>query len=207
MNNHLPTLALGSVMAELIQARAVLEPNAVLVATMSSMLVLDELGETHRRIDSVPLMGGAAGLGLGIALSRPDVPVVVLDGDASLLMELGSLATVARNQPNRYLHVVINNQVQFNGITNLPVVATEPSVDFTAMALAAGYQSAERIDSFAAWKDALPRLLSAKGASFVELCVRPDARRVGAQQPQPILPDIQFVRMRMAARKLMVELA
>ena len=206
MNNKLPELTLGGAMAALVNARESHEPRAILVATMSSMLALDELGETRLRIDSVPLMGGAAGLGLGLALSRPEQPVVVIDGDASLLMELGSLATVAHNKPQRYVHVVVNNGVQFNGITNFPLPGSEPSVDFAGMATAAGYDSSERIDSLDAWQKALPRLMTASGTNFVELCVRPDTRRVDAQQPQPILPDIQFVRMRLGARKLMAEL-
>jgi len=198
---------LGAAAAALIGARQAHAPEAVLVSTMSAMFALDMLGETARRIDSVPLMGGAGGLGLGIALARPDVPVVVLDGDASLLMELGTLATVTQNRPCRYLHVVVNNGVQFNGATNFPAANAGPQVDFAAMASAAGYARSARIDSFDAWVAALPGLLSASGPSFVDLVVQPDRRVVSEQRPQPILPDVQFVRMRMGARKLKAELA
>lgn len=202
-----PTLLLGGAMAALIEARRQHAPTAVLVATMSAQFALDALGETARRIDSVPLMGGAAGLGLGIALARPEVPVVVIDGDASLLMELGSLATVAHQRPARLLHVVVNNRVQFNGLVNLPAVSAEPAVDFAAMAAAAGYAHTRRIASHAAWVQALPELLALPGPGFVELCVRPDAPLIGAPRPQPILPDLQFVRMRLGVRKLKAELA
>ena len=202
-----PTLTLGGAMAALINARQTLAPQAVFVATMSAQFALDGLGETARRVDSVPLMGGAAGIGLGIALARPDVPVVVIDGDASLVMELGSLVTVAHNRPARLLHIVVNNRVQFNGIRNLPAASAEPTVDFAAMARAAGYARAERIDSFAAWVAALPGLLAAPGATLVDLGVRADAPLIGAARPQPILPDLQFMRMRMGVRKLKAELA
>jgi hypothetical protein len=206
MSQTIKTLTLGGAMTALINARAANSPQSVFVATMSSQFTLDALGETARRIESVPLMGGAAGLGLGIALARPDVPVVVIDGDSSLLMELGSLATVAHNRPKRYLHIVANNGVQFNGITNLPAVS-EPTVDFAAMALAAGYTRAVRIDNYPAWVAALPELMAAEGATLVDLAVRADVRLIGAQRPQPILPEIQFVRMRMGVRKLKAELA
>jgi hypothetical protein len=96
--------------------------------------------------------------------------------------------------------------VQFNGITNIPSLARDPQVDFAAMALAAGYSSAQRIDNHAAWVAALPGLLSQEGASFVDLGVRSDVRLIGPQRPQPLLPDIQFVRMRMGVRKLSAEL-
>ena len=206
MNKTLSTLSLGDAIAALIEARLKHEPKAVFVATMSAQFALDALGETARRIDSVPLMGGAAGIGLGIALARPDVPVVVIDGDSSLLMELGSLATVAHNRPRRYLHIVVANGVQFNGLRNLPNVAAAPDFDFAAMARAAGYDHAQRIHAAADWRAALPALLAQDGASFVELAVRPDVPLIGTQRPQPILPEIQFVRMRLGVRKLAAEL-
>ena len=206
MDHTVPTLTLGSAMAALIEARSRHQPKAVFVATMSSQFALDSLGESARRIDSVPLMGGAAGLGLGVALARPDVPVVVIDGDASLLMELGSLATVATNRPRRYLHIVVDNRVQFNSLVNLPTIGAGPGIDFAAMARAAGYGHAQRIDNHADWAAALPGLLAREGTSFVELGVRADAPQIGASRPQPLLYDLQFKRMHMGVRKLGAEL-
>ena len=55
-------------------------------------------------------MGLASSMGLGIALSRPELPVVVLDGDGSLLMNLGGLTTLARYRPRNLLHVVFDNE-------------------------------------------------------------------------------------------------
>ena len=207
MNRSAPLFTLGAAMAALIEARRMHEPHAVFVATMSSQFTLDALGETARRIDSVPLMGGAAGLGLGLAMARPDVPVVVVDGDSSLLMELGSLATVTRQAPQRYVHIVVNNGVQFNGLTNLPAVSSTGNVDFAGLARAAGYGWALTIDNLPAWTEVLPQLLARRGTAFVDLQVQPDARLFGPQRAQPVLPDLQFVRMRMGVRKLRAELA
>jgi sulfopyruvate decarboxylase subunit beta len=55
-------------------------------------------------------MGLASSVGLGIALSRPHVPVVVFDGDGSLLMNLGGLSTLARYKPPNLIHVVFDNE-------------------------------------------------------------------------------------------------
>ena len=55
-------------------------------------------------------MGLASSVGLGIALSKPNVPVVVFDGDGSVLMNLGGLSTLARYQPSNLLHVVFDNE-------------------------------------------------------------------------------------------------
>ena len=61
---------IGQACAAIAAARKNICPQAPLVATMSAQFAFDALGETERRIDSVPLMGGAAGLGLGLALAQ-----------------------------------------------------------------------------------------------------------------------------------------
>jgi sulfopyruvate decarboxylase subunit beta len=55
-------------------------------------------------------MGLASSVGLGIALSKPGVPVVVFDGDGSVLMNLGGLTTLARYRPANLIHVVFDNE-------------------------------------------------------------------------------------------------
>jgi len=55
-------------------------------------------------------MGLASSVGLGIALSKPALPVVVFDGDGSLLMNLGGLSTLARYRPANLTHVVFDNE-------------------------------------------------------------------------------------------------
>ena len=55
-------------------------------------------------------MGLASSVGLGIALSKPQLPVIVFDGDGSVLMNLGGLSTLARYRPKNLLHVVFDNE-------------------------------------------------------------------------------------------------
>src|SRR2546428_7570012 len=55
-------------------------------------------------------MGLASSIGLGLALARPDLRVFVLDGDGSLLMNLGSLATIRLLQPANLLLIVMHNE-------------------------------------------------------------------------------------------------
>src|SRR3989442_12746438 len=55
-------------------------------------------------------MGVASSIGLGLALARPDARVFVLDGDGSLLMNLGSLATIGLLQPSNLILVVMDNE-------------------------------------------------------------------------------------------------
>jgi phosphonopyruvate decarboxylase len=151
-------------------------------------------------------MGGAAGIGLGLALARPDLAVIVVDGDSSLLMELGGLVTVAHNKPARLIHFVVNNGVQFNGLVNLPRAGTSPNCDFAAMAKAAGYSRSQKINDLMVLTSVLQDLLVAEGASFIELVIEADPAFVGQSNPQPLLPDLQFQRMRAAVGRLKSEL-
>jgi sulfopyruvate decarboxylase subunit beta len=54
-------------------------------------------------------MGLASSIGLGLALNAPDEKVVVMDGDGSVLMNLGTLATLARYRPKNLTHIVFDN--------------------------------------------------------------------------------------------------
>src|SRR5690349_12854650 len=81
-------------------------------------------------------MGLASSLGLGIALSRPELKVVVLDGDGSILMNLGSLTTLARYRPTNLLHVVFDNESLLS-VGGFPT-ATSTGSDIAGMAAAAG---------------------------------------------------------------------
>src|SRR5689334_1086607 len=81
-------------------------------------------------------MGLASSMGLGIALGRPDLSVVVLDGDGSILMNLGGLTTLARYQPRNLIHVVFDNESLLS-VGGFPT-ATATGSDIAAMAAAAG---------------------------------------------------------------------
>jgi Thiamine pyrophosphate enzyme, C-terminal TPP binding domain len=188
-------------------ARKAVCPTAPIVDTMSAMHTLDDMGVMDNRLDCVPLMGGASCLGLGISLMKPDTTVIVIDGDASLLMELGSLVTIANAKPKRFVHILMHNNTQFSGIVNLPTAAAEPDCDFAAMAKAAGYQDVRLFDNAEALAAALPQILTQSGATFVDLKLKPTPNRIDADRPQPILPDMQFQRMRMGAAKLRETLA
>ncbi len=81
-------------------------------------------------------MGLASSLGLGIALCRPDQQVVVLDGDGSILMNLGGLTTLARYRPRNLVHVVFDNESLLS-VGGFPT-ATSTGSDLAGIAAAAG---------------------------------------------------------------------
>lgn len=171
-------------------------PKAPLISTMTGMHAFDNLDVLDDyRLDSVPLMGGSSGLGLGIALAQPNTTVIVVDGDASLLMELGSLVTVANAKPAHFVHFLIHNNTQFTSIVNFPTAATEPDCDFASIAKNAGYQHVHAITNVEQLVAELPQILTQGGATFVDLRVISPSARVSATEPQPLLTEYQFVRM------------
>lgn len=81
-------------------------------------------------------MGLASSVGLGLALAQPERPAFVLDGDGSLLMNLGSLATIAWQRPRRLVLLVLDNREY--GTTGGQPTATAQGADLEAAARAMG---------------------------------------------------------------------
>lgn len=116
-------------------------------------------------------MGQGSSHALGLALGRPDRRVVLLDGDGSLLMNLGTLVTIADAAPKNLLHCLCQNGTyETNGSVPVPGAGR---VDFPAIARAAGYPQAYAFDALEEWERALPDLLRAEGPVFVDLKVVP----------------------------------
>ncbi len=86
-------------------------------------------------------MGLASSMGLGIALSLPQHKVIVLDGDGSLLMNLGTLSTMARYRPGNLLHIVFDNESLLS-VGGFPT-ATATGTDLAGIARASGIPQVE----------------------------------------------------------------
>src|SRR5262245_66204071 len=86
-----------------------LEPRVVVTIMGAVAAELQAIGHRPNFFYLQHAMGLASSMGLGIALSRPELKVVVLDGDGSLLMNLGGLTTLARYRPRNLVHVVFDN--------------------------------------------------------------------------------------------------
>ena len=105
-------------------------------------------------------MGLASSLGLGIALARPALPVVVLDGDGSLLMNLGGLTTLARYRPRNLVHVVFDNESLLS-VGGFPT-ATSTGSDLAAIARAAGVPRTATVGTLEEFLDAFKAAQSAR---------------------------------------------
>jgi thiamine pyrophosphate-dependent acetolactate synthase large subunit-like protein len=168
-----------------VRAIAAARTDQVVVTTMTAIFQWDEVvGDDPLHLPLIGCMGKASSVALGIALARPDIQVLCLDGDGSLLMNLGSLATIAEAQPANLVHFVFENRAY--NITGGQPVPAAGRLDFALMARAAGFPravTAERVEQLQAL---LPDVLSGAGPTFVCL-------RVAPAGPQP---KIQHGRMR-----------
>lgn len=88
-------------------------------------------------------MGLASSMGLGVALAQPARPVVVIDGDGSLLMNLGSLTTLARYAPPNLTHIVFDNESLLS-VGGFPT-ATSTGTDLAAIARGAGIERSRMV--------------------------------------------------------------
>jgi len=77
----------------------------------SSTYDVGAAGDHDRNFYLWGAMGGAAMLGLGIALAKPDVPVLVVTGDGEMLMGMGSFSTIALQNPSNLTIAVLNNRL------------------------------------------------------------------------------------------------
>lgn len=158
--------------AQLLQPLARHRTDEVVVTTMSVVRPWGRLSDSDLDFASADsAMGHAADLALGIALARPDRRVIALNGDGSMLMCLGTLATAVEMAARNYLLVVCDNG-EFEITGHQPVAARE-RIDWAAMAEAAGFRGVHRFDDARAWAAAVPGLLDAPGPTFVHAVVRP----------------------------------
>src|SRR5271156_4227082 len=122
-------------------------------------------------------MGGAAMIGLGLALARPDRRVAVLTGDGEALMGLGTLATIGRKQPGNLAIVVLDNE--HSGETGMKPSHTRDGIDLVGVARACKFRAARGISDIAEAGAIRELLQAARGPVLVQARIESgDAPRV-----------------------------
>ena len=114
-------------------------------------------------------MGGAAMIGLGIALAQPKRRVLVITGDGEMLMGLGSLATIGVQQPKNLAVIVCDNE--HYGETGMQATHTQFGVDLAGIATAAGFRASGTIYTDAELTDWIPRFHREDGPLFADIKV------------------------------------
>jgi sulfopyruvate decarboxylase subunit beta len=132
-------------------------------------------------------MGLASSMGLGIALARPELKVVVFDGDGSLLMNLGGLTTLARYRPRNLVHVVFDNESLLS-VGGFPT-ATSTGSDLAAIAVGAGVP---RVSTVRTLDEFRTEFTAAKGANDLTTIVA----KVEAVGPSAYVTDLALLENR-----------
>lgn len=182
--------------------------QAVVVCTMTTIMTFPEVAPPgSMTIRVAPLMGGASSIGLGIALARPELRVIVLDGDGSLAMQLGSLLTIAEAAPPNLFHFVFHNRVLYEGGGRL-TIAGGGRGDFVGLAKAAGYPAAFSIETAEDLDRRLDDILKGPAPALIRLAIDlPPTPRWSDDNPQAELPDWWFTMMGEDARRIKKTLA
>lgn len=154
--------------------------EAVCVTTMTQTKYWYEVSErSELDIGIANGMSKASSVALGIAVGAPDRRVITLDGDGSLLMNLGSLVTVAGQRPENFYHFVFDNGIYaVTGGQPLP----NPKVDYVAMAKAAGYAQSHSFWNVEDLASDLPLIFKQPGPAMIHITVTPEPASEGVDQ-------------------------
>jgi sulfopyruvate decarboxylase subunit beta len=153
---------------ELLEVLARHITDQIVVATYSTATDWLALNDRPLNYFSFGAMGLASSHGLGLALARPERRVIVLDGDGSLLMNLGTLVTVAAVAPRNFTHLVFQNgSYEANGGHPIPNAET----DFEGLARCAGIRSCSTIADLSVFAAKVDALLGDEGPVFACLKV------------------------------------
>lgn len=186
--------------AQLLEPMARHRTNQIVVTTMSVVRPWGRISNHDLDFASADsAMGHAADLALGLALARPERKVVCLNGDGSMLMCLGTLATVAgMGATNLVLLVADNGEFEITG--HVPV-AGAGRLDYAAMAEAAGFRMVFRFEDPRAYAESVPQILQMIGPTFVHVLVEP-----GMQGPisRSEAEEARYLRSSLAASALAV---
>lgn len=152
----------------------------------------DLYGAGHRPQNFYMLgsMGLAVPIGLGLALAHPERQVIVLEGDGSLLMNLGILTTVAMVAPPNLTIVVWDNEAYQT--TGGQATATQAGADLVSLASGAGIERSEWAEDETHFEELIRQALWADGPSFVGVKV---ARVSSKAHPEfdPVFLKLRFM--------------
>jgi sulfopyruvate decarboxylase subunit beta len=182
---------------EALEALAAHRGERVVITTMASIGVWPGLSDTPLDFAYMPsAMGQGPGLALGLALAHPGRGVIVVNGDGSMLMNLGSLATLANHPADVYLLVIDNGIYE---VTGGQPTAGAGHVDFAAVARAAGVGRVYAFDTADAWRAGAAEALSGPGPVVVWLKVEGRPGQRTPRPPRPIAEQIQRLRQALGA--------
>ena len=130
---------------------------------------------TYLQRDMSPeIMGKGSSFALGVCLSQPGTKVIVLDGDGSLEMNLGTLVTIAEQQPRNLYHFVMENGMY--ATTGGQPIPGQDKVSFTELAESVGYAATYDFDDLEEFASRAEEILNQSGPVLVCVKTEPNPR-------------------------------
>jgi sulfopyruvate decarboxylase subunit beta len=169
-----------------------LEKHIVVTIMGAAAVELYMIGHRHNFFYLEHAMGLASSMGLGIALSMPAHKVVVLDGDGSLLMNLGTLSTMARYKPGNLLHIVFDNESLLS-VGGFPT-ATSTGTDLAGIARASGVPCVIEANTLENLQDAVMTALAGNTLTSI-------VSKVEASSPKSFHMDLPLLENRFQFRR------
>ena len=167
-----------------------LDDNDIVVSTTGKLSrelfeYREKLNQTHEKdFLTVGSMGHTSAIALGIALQKKDRKVFCLDGDGSILMHTGTLATIGYHNPKNFFHIVFNNGAH-ESVGGQPTVGLD--VDFKKVAKGYLYENVRTVESKLDLYKALDELRNKKGSYLLEIKVAINTRKdLGRPTTTPI---------------------
>jgi thiamine pyrophosphate-dependent acetolactate synthase large subunit-like protein len=149
-------------------------------------------GDDDRNFYLWGAMGGAAMIGLGLALAKPDIRVAVVTGDGEMLMGIGSLATIGVQQPKNLSVVVFDNG--HYGETGMQASHTQGGVDLVSVAKSCGFDRVLDVADDTGLKELAGLLGTYEGTLFARV-------PIAADDPPRALPEKDGVIIKDRVRK------
>jgi len=184
------TLDRRAAMAALVKGRD--DDLLVVPGLGSTTWDLAAAGDDPRNFYLWGAMGGAAMIGLGLALAKPSLRVVVVTGDGEMLMGMGSLATIGVQKPKNLSIVVFDNG--HYGETGMQASHTQGGVDLVSVAKSCGFDKVLDIADDAGLQELTGLLGSHEGTLFARV-------PIGADDPPRALPEKDGVIIKQRVRR------
>jgi len=165
-------------MAMLVEGRA--DDLLIVPGLGSTTYDLAAAGDNPKNFYLWGAMGGAAMIGLGLALAQPQTRVAVITGDGEMLMGLGALATIGIQKPGNLAIIVFDNGVY--GETGMQPSHTQSGVDLVGVARGCGFATCLEVTDEAGLRDLAARLKTLRETLFARVLIE-------ANEPPRVLPE------------------
>jgi len=182
---HLPGVSRRDALAYLVE-RSDVHNSVIIASTGYAGRELFAVADRPNHLYMVGAMGCAPLLGLGLALARPDLKVIVIDGDGAALMRLGGMATLAAYGPANLAHLLLDNGMHESTGGQSTVSA---GLSFASIAAACGYRTTYEGYDLRLVDDVLAG--STQGPAFSHLHIEPGVDKAGLPRPDQSPADVR----------------